>query len=111
MVSVCTTEMLSFLFRNRAAAVFSKVCKFTSIANVVLHVTRLYTQNRNHLILFTHETLQNTELTILVRFEVLRAMVKESYIFWDITPYSLLKVNIRFHLFSRWFLARLILRP
>jgi hypothetical protein len=48
--------------------------------------------------------------------EVLIAMVTKSYIFWDITPCSPLKINQRFggkyrlHLLWRWYLARLI-RP
>jgi hypothetical protein len=32
----------------------------------------------------------------LVRFEVITAVVMKSTIFWDITPYSPLKVNRRF---------------
>jgi hypothetical protein len=48
-----------------------------------------------------------------VGFEVLRATVMRSSIFWDIRPCSPLKVNQSSrscHLVSRWFLACLILR-
>jgi hypothetical protein len=68
------------------------------------------------------------------RFEVLKSLVMQSTIFWDIKPCSPLKVKRRFgrtyrlhpqvviisrerykssvcHLLSRWFLARVILRP
>jgi hypothetical protein len=47
-----------------------------------------------------------------VRFEVLTAVVMKSSVFWDITPCSLLKVNLSScHLLSRWYLAGLIFRP
>jgi hypothetical protein len=69
---------------------------------------------------------------IAVRFEVLTAVIMESCVFWDITPCSPVKVNLRFggtcrlhlqsrrisqarnqrcHLLSPWFLAWLILQP
>jgi hypothetical protein len=45
--------------------------------------------------------------------EILRAVIMNSTMLWDITPCSLLKVNRRFgcHLFSRWFLVQLIFQP
>jgi hypothetical protein len=47
-----------------------------------------------------------------IGFEVVTEVGLKSYIFWDITPCSLLKVNwAAFYLISRWFLAWIIVLP
>jgi hypothetical protein len=74
--------------------------------------------------------LSSARVCVLV-FEVLRAVLTKTYVFWDITPCSPLKINRRFgvtcrllqcesrlqaellcctHLLSRWFLVWLIFR-
>jgi hypothetical protein len=84
---------------------------------------------------YTYTGISPVNLSIIhIEFEVLTAVVMRSSIFWDITLYSMLKINRRFggtcclHLHGgrtnqvrnqlelrwqaqRWFLVRLILRP
>jgi hypothetical protein len=47
------------------------------------------------MVIISFASWDSTEITD-VGFEVLTAVVIKSSVFWDITPYSLLKVNRRF---------------
>lgn len=58
--------------------------------------------------LFTKSEFTKYRKIINLGFEALTMMVIRSFIYWDITPRNLLKVN---HLLSYWFLASLILQP
>jgi hypothetical protein len=45
---------------------------------------------------------------LIVGYEVIRAVVMKSNIFWEITPCGAMSVNLAYHLLSSWFLAQLI---
>jgi hypothetical protein len=122
---------------HRSSAINSKDYVETNIGRQISSISRCVQQRdkgqfcffRNTSVLKPLSSFQKSGTNLNdVGFEVLTAVVMKSTIFWDITLFSPLEVNLRFgrtppssgsknkpsstcHLLSRWFLARIIVRP